>query len=82
MQETVFIKKTMEHTGVDLLFFNNVGLFESLHFFNKLFNSGINFVSRSLEYLLKVFICSFVDLFVRILSRLVSFREEDSVFSY
>jgi hypothetical protein len=69
----------MEHASVDLLLFHDIRLFKSLHFFDQLFDSRVNFRGRSLENLLEIFIRGLINLFISVLGRLVGFREENSV---
>jgi hypothetical protein len=43
MEEPVFVEKTMEHTSVDFLFFNDLRFFEVLHSLNEFLDSCIDF---------------------------------------
>jgi hypothetical protein len=61
VQEAVLIEKPMEHTGVDLLFFDNLRLLEVLKSRDELLNPLIDLGRLGLENLLEVEIGGFVD---------------------
>ena len=61
MQETIFIKQSMQHARVDLLLFDNLRFLEILQSYDQFLDPFVNLVRFGSKYVLEVLICGLVN---------------------